>query len=158
MSNLYHSSYILQCSRWNPNCGNAFSMARELERCQAGPIPVPNHYLTQGSFYNTTLSIYSRYWLILPSLAPIPIPTWMTVFWSLEQCACLGWWWRRPMILLMVGKKRIGRFELREVKRSFEKIKFLFQGCCFPPLGTSGVQENFPGHKALQIHTWNVPT
>ena len=62
------------------------------------------------------------------------------------------------MILLMVGKKRIGRFELREVKRSFEKIKFLFQGYCFPPLGISGVQENFPGHKALQIHIWNVPT
>lgn len=66
-------------------------MARELERCQAGPIPVPNHYLTQSSFYYTTLSIYSRYWLNLPPLAPIPIPTWMTVFLRIIGIMCMSW-------------------------------------------------------------------
>lgn len=66
-------------------------MARELERCQAGPIPVSNCKLAQCSFYHTTLLIYSRYWLILPSLASIPMSTWMTVFPRIIGMMCVSW-------------------------------------------------------------------
>lgn len=80
--------------------------------------------LTQCYFYYTTPSIDSSYWLILPSVAPVPFPRgWLCSrnHWDERVLGDGGAGREFPLILLMV--KRNKKIELREMKRSFEKNK-----------------------------------